>query len=56
MVDRMKEEQDEAAALKRVVVGNFAYCVQEGHPYAAVTPIFKHVATPVACSFYILKK
>ena len=31
--------------------GNFAYSVQEGHAYAAVTPVVQHVSTPVAVSY-----
>jgi len=31
--------------------GNFAYSVQEGHAYAAVSPVVQHVATPVAVSY-----
>merc|ERR1712179_574277 len=31
--------------------GNFAYSVQEGHAYAAVSPVVQHVSTPVAVSY-----
>merc|ERR1711911_269846 len=31
--------------------GNFAYSVQEGHAYAAVSPVVQHVAHPVAVSY-----
>merc|ERR1712127_124971 len=31
--------------------GNFAYSVEEGHAYAAVTPVVQHVSTPVAVAF-----
>ena len=31
--------------------GNFAYSVQEGHAYAAISPVVQHVATPVAVSY-----
>ena len=31
--------------------GNFAYSVEEGHAYAAVTPVVQHVSTPVAVSY-----
>ena len=31
--------------------GNFAYSVQEGHAYAAVSPVVQQVATPVAVSY-----
>ena len=31
--------------------GNFAYSVQEGHAYAAISPLVQHVATPVAVSY-----
>lgn len=31
--------------------GNFAYSVMEGHALAAVTPVVKHVTTPVTVSY-----
>ena len=31
--------------------GNFAYSVQEGHAYAAVSPVVKYFSTPVAVSY-----
>ena len=33
--------------------GNFAYSVQEGHAYAAVSPVVQHVAHPVAVSYQV---
>ena len=33
--------------------GNFAYSVQEGHAYAAVSPVVEHVAHPVAVSYQV---
>ena len=33
--------------------GNFAYSVQEGHAYAAVSPVVEHVAHPVGVSYQV---
>ncbi|XP_071447034.1 cuticle protein 16.5-like [Hetaerina americana] len=42
---------DSAVIKSERLGGNFAYSSVEGHSYAALTPVVRHVATPVAVSY-----